>query len=125
MEPAKIATLRLSNFQPVGSNSTEIDLDNPTCALGPNDAGKTAIPEALSRLFSPFEAQRKIRFADSHVSVDQSAGDLQAGEPTLRLEVDVDFPEAGADRDHARRCRRTSCAWQLILLTRFRGSMYG
>lgn len=97
----KIATLRLSNFQSFGSAPTAIRLDNLTYVLGPNGSGKTTVLEALSRLFSPLEAQRKIRLQDFHVSADQSAADLQAGEPTLWLEVDVEFPEAGAGREHA------------------------
>ncbi|MFE2089834.1 ATP-dependent endonuclease [Streptomyces sp. NPDC059460] len=97
----KITTLRLSNFQSFGSKQTAIDFDDLTYVLGPNGSGKTTVLEALSRLFSPLEAQRKIRLEDFHVRVDQSAGDLQAGEPTLWLEVDVEFPEAGADGQHA------------------------
>ncbi|MBT2530434.1 AAA family ATPase [Streptomyces sp. ISL-99] len=97
----KITTLRLSNFQSFSSNATTIDLDDLTYVLGPNGSGKTTVLEALSRLFSPLEAQRKIRLEDFHVSVDQPAGELQAGEPTLWLEVDVELPEAGADGQHA------------------------
>ncbi|MET9664886.1 AAA family ATPase [Streptomyces sp. NPDC006475] len=97
----KITTLRLSNFQSFGANPTAIDLNELTYVLGPNGSGKTTLLEALSRLFSPLEAQRKIRVEDFHVRVDQSAGELQAGEPTLWLEVDIEFPEAGLDGQHA------------------------
>ncbi|MER6651297.1 AAA family ATPase [Streptomyces sp. NPDC000971] len=97
----KIATLRLSNFQSFGPKPTSIDLDDLTYVLGPNGSGKTAVLEALSRLFSPLEAQRKIRVEDFHVRVNQSAGAQQVGEPTLWLEADVEFPEAGADGQHA------------------------
>lgn len=100
-DPVKITTLRLSNFQSFGSQPTAIDLDDLTYVLGPNGSGKTTVLEALSRLFSPLEAQRKIRLGDFHVRVDQSAEEAQAGEPTLWLEVDVEFPEAGADGQHA------------------------
>lgn len=97
----RITTLRLSNFQSFGSKPTPIDLDDLTYVLGPNGSGKTTVLEALSRLFSPLEAQRKIRLEDFHVPVGHSAGELQTGEPTLWLEVDVEFPEAGADGQHA------------------------
>ncbi|MFD3481349.1 ATP-dependent endonuclease [Streptomyces sp. NPDC058695] len=97
----KITTLRLCNFQSFSSKPTRIDLDDLTYVLGPNGAGKTAVLEALSRLFSPLGAQRKIRVEDFHVPVGQSAGEWPAGEPTLWLEVDVEFPEAGADGQHA------------------------
>ncbi|MFE5109447.1 ATP-dependent endonuclease [Streptomyces sp. NPDC056663] len=96
----KITTLRLSNFQSFGTKPTPIDLDDLTYVLGPNGSGKTTVLEALSRLFSPLEAQRKIRVEDFHVRVDQSAAELQTGEPTLWLEVDVEFPETVADGQH-------------------------
>jgi energy-coupling factor transporter ATP-binding protein EcfA2 len=63
--------LRLSNFQSFGATPTTIDLADLTYVLGPNGSGKTAVLEALSRLFSPLEAQRKIRVQDFHMSVDQ------------------------------------------------------
>jgi len=97
----KITTLRLRNFQSFGPEPTAIDLDDLTYVLGPNGSGKTAVLEALSRLFSPLAVQRKIRLDDFHVRVDQSAGEVQAGEPTLWLEVDVEIPEAGDDGQHA------------------------
>ncbi|MDW4903399.1 AAA family ATPase [Streptomyces californicus] len=100
-DPVKITTLRLCNFQSFGPEPTAIDLDDLTYVLGPNGSGKTTVLEALSRLFSPLGAQRKIRHEDFHVPVSQSASELQAGEPTLWLEVDIEFPEAGAGGDHA------------------------
>ncbi|ADU09680.1 SMC domain protein [Micromonospora sp. L5] len=97
----KITRLRLSNFQSFGPEPTAIDLDGLTYVLGPNGSGKTAALEALSRLFSPLAAERKIRLEDFHVPVDQRASEVQSGEPTLWLEVDVECPEAGADGQHA------------------------
>ncbi|WP_305783734.1 ATP-dependent nuclease [Symbioplanes lichenis] len=97
----KIKTLRLSNFQSFGPEPTVIELGELTYVLGPNGAGKTAVLEALSRLFSPLEAQRKVRVEDFHVPIDQSAGDVQTAEPSLWLEVDAEFPEAGAEGQHA------------------------
>lgn len=104
----KITTLRLSNFQSFGPTPTEIDLADLTYVLGPNGSGKTAVLEALSRLFSPLDAQRKIRAQDFHVAVDQPAGEPvdpfsaeQRAVPTLWLEVDIVCPEAGADGQHA------------------------
>ncbi|MGW8779807.1 ATP-dependent nuclease [Streptomyces sp. NPDC055796] len=97
----KITTLRLSNFQSFGADPTVIDLNDLTYVLGPNGSGKTAVLEALSRLFSPLEAQRKIRVEDFHARVDRPLGGSQVGEPTLWLEVDVEFPEAGTEGQHA------------------------
>lgn len=96
----KITTLRLSNFQSFGADPTTIDLNDLTYVLGPNGSGKTAVLEALSRLFSPLEAQRKIRVEDFHVCVDAPVGESRDSEPTLWLEVDVELPEAGTEGQH-------------------------
>ncbi|MGP5641649.1 AAA family ATPase, partial [Brachybacterium tyrofermentans] len=74
----KITRLRLSNFQSFGPEPTVIDLDNLTYVLGPNGSGKTAVLQALSRLFSPLASQRKIRLEDFHVPAGRSAGDIEA-----------------------------------------------
>lgn len=97
----KMATLRLSNFQSFGPEPTAVDLEDLTYVLGPNGSGKTAVLEALSRMFSPLPGQRNIRLQDFHVNVQQSAGEVQAGEPNLWLEADVEFPEAGDEGQHA------------------------
>lgn len=97
----RITTLRLSNFQSFGPDRTTIDLEDLTYVLGPNGSGKTAVLEALARLFSPLEAQRKVKVEDFHVPVDRSASSVHDDEPTLWLEVDVEFPEAGDDGDNA------------------------
>ena len=107
----KITTLRLSNFQSFGPAPTAIDLTDLTYVLGPNGSGKTTVLEALSRLFSPLEAQRKIRAQDFHVGIDQPADEPvdpvdplpaeQLTVPTLWVEVDIECPEAGADGQHA------------------------
>ncbi len=97
----KITTLRLRNFQSFGPEPTTIDLEELTYVLGPNGSGKTAVLEALSRLFSPLPAQRKIRVEDFHVPVDRSVSEVHATQPALWLEVDIEFPEAEDDDPHA------------------------
>jgi putative ATP-dependent endonuclease of OLD family len=97
----KIHHLRLTNFQSFGSKPTTIDLEELTYVLGPNGSGKTAVLEALSRLFSPLAAQRKIRVEDFHLPVTLGAGEVHAEQPVLWLEVDIEFPEAGDDDQHA------------------------
>lgn len=97
----KVRQLRLSNFQSFGPDPTTIELEELTYVLGPNGAGKTAVLEALSRLFSPLPAQRKVRVEDFHVPFDRTAREVHAGQPSLWLEVDVDFPEAESDDLHA------------------------
>ncbi|MEV7551929.1 AAA family ATPase [Amycolatopsis sp. NPDC089917] len=97
----KIRQIRLKNFQSFGSAPTTIDLDELTYILGPNGAGKTAVLEALSRLFSPLTAQRIVRIEDFHVPVARIASEVHAEQPVLWLEVDIEFPEAGDDGQHA------------------------
>ncbi|MGH7551907.1 MAG: AAA family ATPase, partial [Longimicrobiales bacterium] len=97
----RIRQLRLMGFQSFGPNPTTVDLEGLTYILGPNGSGKTAVLEALSRLFSPLAAQRKIRIEDFHIPVDRSAHEVHAAQPMLWLEVDIEFPEAGDDDQHA------------------------
>ncbi|OLZ55726.1 ATP-dependent endonuclease [Amycolatopsis coloradensis] len=97
----KITTLRLSNFQSFGPEPTAIELGDLTYILGPNGAGKTTVLEALSRLFSPLAAQRAIRLDDFHVPAGHRASEVRQGEPELWLEVDLEFPETGAEGQHA------------------------
>lgn len=97
----RIRQLRLKNFQSFGPEPTTIELGELAYVLGPNGSGKTAVLEALSRLFSPLVAQRKVRVEDFHVPVNRSASEVHAEQPTLWLEVDVEFPEAGDDDLHA------------------------
>lgn len=97
----KIRSIRLSNFQCFGPTPTTVVLDDLTYVLGPNGAGKTAVLEALSRMFSPLAGQRRIRDDDFHVPPTRPEGQAYDEEPTLWLEVDIEFPEAGATGQHA------------------------
>ncbi len=97
----QITNLRLSNFQSFGPEPTTIDLAALTYVLGPNGSGKTAVLEALSRLFSPLPGQRMVKVEDFHAPVDRSASDVHVEQPILWLEVDIEFPEAGDDEQHA------------------------
>lgn len=91
----RITTLRLMNFQSFGPIPTSIALQDLTYILGPNGSGKTAVLEALSRLFSPLPAQRKIHFTDFHIPKGTTAADVHESEPALWIEVDIEIPEAG------------------------------
>ena len=97
----QITTLRLSNFQSFGPEPTTVNLAALTYVLGPNGSGKTAVLEALSRLFSPLASQRKVKVGDFHVPVDRSASEVHLEQPTLWLEVEIVFPEARDDGQHA------------------------
>ncbi|MFC6155651.1 ATP-dependent nuclease [Kribbella jiaozuonensis] len=97
----KIVRIRLRNFQSFGPEPTSIPLDELTYVLGPNGSGKTSVLEALSRLFSPLQAQRKIRLEDFHVPLARASAEGDGKTPSLWIEVDIEFPEAAADDQHA------------------------
>ncbi|WP_025274159.1 ATP-dependent nuclease [Haloglycomyces albus] len=94
----RIRQLRVKGFQSFGPEPRTIDLEDITYILGPNGSGKTVVLEALSRLFSPIHVQRKIRVEDFHVPFDRDKGAVQEEEPTLWIEVDIEFPEAGDNK---------------------------
>lgn len=96
-----ITTLRLKNFQSFGPAPTAIDLTDLTFVLGPNGAGKTAVLEALARLFSPMAAQRTVRLTDFHAPLKPVDTEDPTVSTELWVEVEIDFPEAGEDGQHA------------------------
>lgn len=97
----RLTTLRVSGFQSFGPTPTVIELGDVSYVLGPNGAGKTTVLEALSRLFSPLIAQRKVRHSDFHVPANRTASEVHAEDPELWIEVDLEVPEAGAAGQHA------------------------
>ncbi|WIB61399.1 AAA family ATPase [Curtobacterium sp. MCLR17_007] len=97
----QITCLRISGFQSFGPDRTEIALRDVTYVLGPNGSGKTAVLEALSRLFSPLPVQRRVRHSDFHIPNGQTAAEVQAAGPVMWIEVDIEVPESGAPGDHA------------------------
>jgi putative ATP-dependent endonuclease of OLD family len=64
----KLAALRITNFQCFGPQPTVVTFDpSPTMVIGPNGSGKTAILQALSRLFDANPSRRRFRPEDFHV----------------------------------------------------------
>lgn len=93
-----IEKLILSNFRCFGPAPTTIDLTSGlTAFVGANGAGKTAVMQALQRLFGVTGDQRRLRRQDFHVP------SAEAVPPTQRnfvLEAIIAFPEldgVGAD----------------------------
>lgn len=88
----KLTRLRLSNFQSFGQVPTVITLDAMCFLLGPNGTGKTAVLQALARLFGFDPSLRRVRRTDFHVTAaDLAKGDI--GPLTLWLEAQFEFPE--------------------------------
>lgn len=97
----KIETLALRNFRCFGPDETLINMDQRLTALvGGNGSGKTAVFEALSRLFGVNARQRSVTRRDFHLPLDNP--DLETG-ASLVLEATFGFPElAGlAEEEHA------------------------
>lgn len=94
----KIESVSLKGFRCFGPNGTTIAFENSVTALvGGNGAGKTALLQALSRLFGVMPAQRTVRQRDFHLPPDQQ--ELQSG-ANLSIDVILSFPElAGMDGD--------------------------
>ncbi len=96
----KLAYLRICNFRCFGSVATDIALDDTTFILGPNGTGKTAVLQALGRMFSLDPALRKIRASDFHIAADEAPEALPE-ERRLWIEADFEFPELEIEEDDA------------------------
>jgi putative ATP-dependent endonuclease of the OLD family len=92
----KLVRLRLSNFQSFGDNLTELELGDMTYLLGPNGTGKTAVLQALARMFSHDPGQRRVKRSDFHVPVDEAPEDTPE-ERELLIEAYFEFPELVED----------------------------
>lgn len=90
----KLVRLRLSNFRSFGPAATTIELANMTFLLGPNGSGKTAVLQALARMFSLDPGQRRIRKSDFHVPHGEKEAPLDRH---LWIEADFEFPELLVD----------------------------
>ncbi len=110
----KLARLRLSNFRSFGSSVTTIDLANLTFVLGPNGSGKTAVLQALARLFSIDPSQRKIGKSDFHVPHNEKELPL---ERKLWIEADFAFPELVAEDGSAKPAVPLSFAHMQLVAT--------
>lgn len=86
----KLQRIRLINFQSFGSEQTEIDFENLVFLIGPNGSGKTAVLQALCRMFAFDPSMRRIQKTDFHVP--QNEVEVPA-ERSLSIEADFLFPE--------------------------------
>ncbi len=95
----KIETISIQNFRCFGPDETKIDLEGGVTAfVGGNGSGKTAVFQALSRLFGVTTAQRTVRSRDFHLPPEQQ--ELQSG-ASLSVEVILSFPELEGLDDEA------------------------
>ena len=94
----KIESVTIQRFRCFGPEAVTISLDTGVSVfVGSNGAGKTAVFQALSRLFGVSPSQRAVRRRDFHVAADQEG--LQTG-ASLSIDVIFSFPELeGLDED--------------------------
>ncbi|QGM97251.1 ATP-dependent nuclease, partial [Methylocystis parvus] len=89
-----IEQLLLTNFRCFGPAGTSIDLTSGlTTFVGVNGAGKTAVLQALQRLFGITGEQRRVRRQDFHIPAAEAGPPLQRA---LALEAILAFPELDA-----------------------------
>jgi putative ATP-dependent endonuclease of OLD family len=97
----KLESISIQNFRCFGANPTTIELHPAvTTFVGANGSGKTAVFQAISRLFGITAGQRMIGRQDFHLAADQQG--LASG-AALAIEVVFGFPELeGMDGEASR-----------------------
>lgn len=86
----KIDLIAIEGFKSF-KEKTIINLDNLTAFIGSNGAGKTAVLEAMSRLFSVEKSLRNINADDFYLPLNEKLEDKEERE--LSIEVKITFPE--------------------------------
>ena len=96
-ERVKLTRLKLNNFRCFGGVTTELALDGVNFVIGPNGSGKTAVLQALARMFSIDPSQRRVRSSDFFIAANEKPEEAPATR-NLWIEADFEFPElAGAN----------------------------
>ncbi|MEY4754874.1 MAG: hypothetical protein RJA44_2549, partial [Pseudomonadota bacterium] len=91
----KLTRLRISNFQSFGPEPTAMGFESITYLLGPNGTGKTAVLQALVRLFGIEPALRRIQLSDFHLAPGEIGG---VGPLELWIEAQFEFDPAQRGR---------------------------
>jgi|TARA_R100001039_G_scaffold14412_1_gene8213 putative ATP-dependent endonuclease of the OLD family len=87
----KIEKIKLQNFRCFGADAIELNFEEVlTTLVGGNGSGKTAVLQAVSRLFGTSSAQRSLQRRDFHIPVGRQ--ELQSGD-SLFVEAVLAFPE--------------------------------
>lgn len=86
----KLEKITICNFHSFGPNPVVIDLEDITYLIGPNGSGKTAVLQALCRMFSTLPDLRSIKASDFHVPVNES---VIPEERSLFIEATFSLPE--------------------------------
>lgn len=91
----KIRSITLKNFWCFGPDPVLVALDDFTTFVGENGCGKSAVLQALRKLFGVTSADRRLERMDFHVPSDIDPNEQT--EQNLSLEVVIDFPELQDD----------------------------
>jgi putative ATP-dependent endonuclease of the OLD family len=91
----KLRSISLRNFRCFGPASMVVALDGLTTFVGENGCGKSAVLQALRKLFGVTSADRRLERMDFHVPAGVDPNDQT--EQDLSLEVVIDFPELQDD----------------------------
>jgi len=94
----KLHSIKITNFQSFGEEPTEFTLEEITYLIGPNGSGKTAVLQALCRLFAFDSSLRRVKRTDFHIPQNESSPPDQR---TLCIEADFTFPETTDDEDNS------------------------
>lgn len=86
-----ITKLKIKNFRCFGPEETSIELENLTTIIGSNSSGKTAILNALLKLFGRNGKERELNRSDFHVPKGKNPEEIDKNE--LSIEVVIHFPE--------------------------------
>lgn len=86
-----ITKLKIKNFRCFGPEETSIELENLTTIIGSNSSGKTAILNALLKLFGRNGKERELNRSDFHVPKGKKPEEIDKNE--LSIEVVIHFPE--------------------------------
>lgn len=94
----KLHSIKITNFQSFGEEPIELTLEEITYLIGPNGSGKTAVLQALCRLFAFDSSLRRVKRTDFHIPQNESSPPDQR---TLCIEADFTFPETTDDEDNS------------------------
>ena len=94
----KLHSIKITNFQSFGKEPTEFTLEEITYLIGPNGSGKTAVLQALCRLFAFDSSLRRVKRTDFHIPQNESSPPDQR---TLCIEADFIFPETADTNDNS------------------------
>lgn len=90
-----IDTVTLCNFRCFGPSPTTVKLDRLTCFIGSNGSGKSAVLQALVKLFGVLPSDRRLTASDFHVPKGEKLDDKETR--SLFIEVKIAFPKLAED----------------------------